>query len=325
MYAIIDVGSNTVRMNIYKIEQGQLSLVMGKTETIGLASYVKNGQMLPEGVNRACEVLSEFRSILQDLGITDYHVFATAALRNAVNSHAAVEEIVERTGICIEVLSGETEAELDFIGASHAVDVTDGLLIDIGGASTELVVYENSEIKKKASLPVGSLNIYDRYVSNLLPSRSERKAVKQMVLQLLKQDADLYYGEYPIVCGVGGTIRAARKLNNYLFQLPLSNMRIKAPNIKRMIKLLENDAGEAIPVETLEVLLKVVPDRVRTILPGMIILYTLVKHFHSEWVDVTRAGVRDGYLYRYVLQQDASLPPVDKETMESDDLPQQRG
>ncbi len=204
MYAIIDVGSNTVRMNIYKIEQGQLSLVMGKKEAVGLASYVKNGQMLPEGVNRACEVLSEFRSILQDLGITDYHVFATAALRNAVNSHAAVEEIVERTGICIEVLSGETEAELDFIGASHAVDVTDGLLIDIGGASTELVVYENSEIKKKVSLPVGSLNIYDRYVSNLLPSRSERKAVKQMVLQLLKQDTDLYYGEYPIVCGVGG-------------------------------------------------------------------------------------------------------------------------
>ncbi len=325
MYAIIDVGSNTVRMNIYKIEQGQLSLVMGKKEAVGLASYVKNGQMLPEGVNSACEVLSEFRSILQDLGITDYHVFATAALRNAVNSHAAVEEIVERTGICIEVLSGETEAELDFIGASHAVDVTDGLLIDIGGASTELVVYENSEIKKKVSLPVGSLNIYDRYVSNLLPSRSERKAVKQMVLQLLKQDTDLYYGEYPIVCGVDGTIRAARKLNNYLFQLPLSNMRIKAPNIKRMIKLLENDAGEAIPVETLEVLLKVVPDRVRTILPGMIILYTLVKHFHSEWVDVTRAGVRDGYLYRYVLQQDASLPSVDKETIGSDDLPQQMG
>ncbi len=53
MYAIIDVGSNTVRMNIYKLENGQFSLVMGKKESVGLASYVKNGQMLPEGVNRA--------------------------------------------------------------------------------------------------------------------------------------------------------------------------------------------------------------------------------------------------------------------------------
>ena len=312
MYAIIDVGSNTVRMNIYKLERGQLSLVMGKKESVGLASYVKNGQMLPEGVNRACEVLAEFRMILQDLGITDYHVFATAALRNAVNSRAAVTEIMERTGIKIEVISGETEAELDFIGASHAVEVTDGLLVDIGGASTELVVYAGGEIKKKVSLPIGSLNTYDRYVTNLLPSRAERKAIRQMVLNLLKQDTDLYEGEYTIVCGVGGTIRAARKLNNYLFQLPLTNMRIKAPNIKKMIRLLENDAGKAIPVETLEVLLKVVPDRVRTVLPGMIILYTLIKHFRSEWVEVTRAGVRDGYLYRYVLEQDAAPSPQER-------------
>lgn len=304
MYAIIDVGSNTVRMNIYKLVSGHISLVMSKKESVGLASYVRNGQMTAEGIDRACEVLSEFRGVLQDLNITNYHVFATAALRNAANSRAAIAEIMDRTGVYVEVLSGEREAELDYIGASHSVDVTDGLLVDIGGASTELVVYMSGEIQKKVSLPVGSLNMYDRYVTNLLPSRAERKAIKQHVLNLLKEDADLNYGEYPRVCGVGGTIRAARKLNNYLFQLPLSNMRINVPNIKKMIKLLENDEGEAIPVETLDVLLKIVPDRVRTVLPGMIILYTLVKHFRSETIDVTRAGVRDGYLYHYVLEQD---------------------
>lgn len=50
----------------------------------------------------------------------------------------------------------------------------------------------------------------------------------------------------------------------------------------------------------------------RTVLPGMIILYTLIKHFHSEWVEVTRAGVRDGYLYRYVLEQDAAPSPQER-------------
>ncbi|MGN0941564.1 MAG: phosphatase [Selenomonadaceae bacterium] len=309
MYAIIDVGSNTVRMNFYKFVDGKFSLVMGKKESVGLASYVKNGQMLPEGINRACAVLGEFRTILGDLGVTNYHVFATAALRNAANSRAAVEEIMQRTGMYVEVLSGELEAELDFIGTSHAVDIRDGLLIDIGGASTELVVYKNGDIKKKVSLPIGSLNTYDRFVMNLLPSRAERKAIKQAVLTLLKEDADLNYGTYKMVCGVGGTVRAARKLNNFLFQLPSSNMRIKVPNIKKMIKLLESEEPDAVPVETLEVLLKVVPDRVMTILPGMIILQTVVKHFKSEWVDVTRAGVRDGYLYRYVLAE-ATQPKV---------------
>ena len=304
MYAIIDVGSNSVRLNIYKNEEGQLSLVFSKKESVGLASYVKNGQMIPEGINRACEVLSDYRQLLQDLSIGNIHVFATAALRNAKNSRAAADEIRARTGMDIKVISGELEAELDFVGAAHAVDVTRGLLVDIGGGSTELVVYEDGKIQKKISLPVGSLNTYDRYVTNLLPDRAERKAIRQAVLEALKQDADLNYGSYPIVCGIGGTIRAANRLNNYLFQLSYSNTRIKVPNIKKMIKLLEKDEGDSIPVDTLDVLLKVVPDRVRTVLPGMIILHTLVKHFQSEWIGVTKAGARDGYLYRYVLNQE---------------------
>ena len=310
MYAIIDVGSNSVRLNIYKNEEGRLSLVFSKKESVGLASYVKKGQMVPDGINRACEVLSDYRLLLQDLSIDNIHVFATAALRNAKNSQEAVAEIRERTGIEIKVLSGELEAELDFVGVSHAVEITRGLLVDIGGGSTELVVYEDGKIQKKVSIPLGSLNTYDRYVTNLLPDRAERKAIRQTVLEALKKNADLNYGSYPIICGIGGTIRATNRLNNYLFQLPYTNTRIKVPNIKKMIKLLEKDEGDSIPVDTLDVLLKVVPDRVRTVLPGMIILNTLVKHFQSEWIEVTKAGVRDGYLYRYVLDQDA---PEEKE------------
>ncbi len=204
MYAIIDVGSNTVRMNIYKLVGGHISLVMSKKESVGLASYVRNGQMTAEGIDRACEVLSEFRTILQDLSITNFHVFATAALRNAANSRAAIAEIMDRTGVYVEVLSGEREAELDYIGVSHSVDVTDGLLIDIGGASTELVVYADGEIRKKVSLPVGSLNMYDRYVTNLLPSRAERKAIKQHVLNLLKR------GRRPELRGVPARLRRRR-------------------------------------------------------------------------------------------------------------------
>ena len=310
MYGIIDVGSNSVRLNIYKNVEGRLSLVFSKKEAVGLASYVKNGQMMPEGINRACEVLSDYRLLLQDLSVENVHVFATAALRNAKNSRTAVDEIRDRTGMEIKVISGVLEAELDFVGVSHAVEVSRGLLVDIGGGSTELVVYEDGKIQKKVSIPIGSLNTYDRYVSNLLPDRAERKTIRQVVLEALKQDADLNYGSYPIICGIGGTIRAANRLNNYLFQLPYSNNRIKAPNIKKMIKLLEKDEGDSIPVDTLDVLLKVVPDRVRTVLPGMIILHTLIKHFRSGWIEVTKAGIRDGYLYRYVLNQDA---PQEKE------------
>jgi len=301
MYAIVDVGSNTVRMNIYKMEYEQPSFVLTKKEAVGLASYVKNGYMTPAGVDKVSQVLREFRDLATDLHIEHFYVFATAALRNAKNSKAAVAEAEQRAGVKIDVISGDMEAELDFIGAAHALDVTDGLLVDIGGGSTELVHYRNRRIVNAISLPMGSLNTYDKYVSNILPTRAERKEIKKAVLEELKKVPEMAKGTYEAIVGVGGTARAANELNCDLFRMPLGHTTIKAPNLKKMIKLLENDGGSTIPVETLDVLLRVVPERVRTLLPGMIILQTLVKHFKAQTVEVTKAGARDGYLHKIVL------------------------
>lgn len=311
MYAIIDLGSNTIRLNVYKLDEGQFTLLLNKKNTAGLASYVKNGEMTTEGVEKACEVLEEFKFLLEHFGITKIYAFATAALRNVSNSKNAVDEIIRKTEIDIVVLPGDEEAELDFIGATSAMKIKDGLLIDIGGASTELVVYREMKILKTLSMPIGSLNAYNQYVSHLIPDRQERKALKEAVLIELAKDADMNYGEYKTICGVGGTIRAARKLNNFLFKLPANHMEIKVPNVKKIIKLLENDEEDnLISSETLDVLLKIVPDRVRTILPGMIILNTIIKHFKSEEIVISNAGVREGYLYTHVLKKDVEEEPL---------------
>lgn len=303
MYAIVDVGSNTVRLNIYKLEYGNLSLVLNKKESVGLASYVKNGQMMPSGINRVSQVLLDFKTLLDDLKIENINVFATAALRNAKNSKAAVAEVEKRAGVKVRVIPGEEEAELDFIGASHAVEVTDGLLVDIGGGSTELVPYKNGKIKHAISIPLGSLNTHDKFVTEILPSKSDRKAIKKAVLAEIEKFPELQKGKYPIICGVGGTCRAANKLNIDMFRLPMENSTIKFANLKKMIRILENKEKEAVSVDTLDILLRVVPDRVRTLVPGMIVLETVAKHFGSEAVEVTNAGVRDGFLYKYVLPE----------------------
>ncbi|MBO6179372.1 MAG: phosphatase [Selenomonadaceae bacterium] len=301
MYAIIDVGSNTVRLNIYKYEFGRLSFVLSRKESVGLASYVKNGAMMRAGIHRVAAVLAEFRELLEDLSIEHIYAFATAALRNATNSKEAVEEVENRSGLKLDVISGEEEARLDFIGASTAVNITDGLLVDIGGGSTELVPYKDGKMLHAVSIPMGSLNTYNNFVSNILPTKAERKAIKQAVLVEIGKHPEFEGGIYPTICGVGGTARAANKLNIDLFQLDIGNSKIKSPNLKKMIKLLENDESKLVPVETLDILLRVVPDRVRTLLPGMIVLYTIAKYFKSDIIEVTNAGVRDGYLREHVL------------------------
>jgi exopolyphosphatase/guanosine-5'-triphosphate,3'-diphosphate pyrophosphatase len=304
MYGIIDIGSNTIRLNIFKAENGKATLLLNRKNTAGLASYVKNGNMSNEGIQRAVEALTDFKLLLGHFGVQKVYAFATAALRNVFNSKEAVNTIVGLTGIPIVVISGKEEAELDFIGATSSADFADGLLIDIGGASTELVIYRGKEIIKAYSMPIGSLNMYNAHVHHLIPNRKERKAIKQNVLAELAKEPAFDSGTYANICGVGGTVRSVGKLNNYLFGLPSNNDEVKAPNVKKIIKLIENDEDDnLLSSETLDILLSIVPDRVRTISPGMIILHTLIKHFKSETIHISKAGVREGYLYTHVLNE----------------------
>ena len=321
MYAIIDIGSNTIRLNIYKLEDGKISLLLSKKEMTGLASYIHHGRMSQTGIDCAAVVLADFYRLTENLHIETY-AFATAALRNISNSNEAVREIAARSGLTIQILPGEREAELDFCGATRDTGLDNGLLVDIGGASTELVIFKEAKISQALSFPIGSLNMYNKYVHNLLPNRSERKAIQKEVIECLTHEDTLHsqYQRIGHICGVGGTLRAAAKLNNALFELPAANKTINAPNVKKIIKLLENDEDdELVSIDTLDVLLRIVPDRVRTVLPGMIILHTLIRYFHVKLIHVSRTGVREGYLYDQVLKKQQAAAPAAADSTASPD------
>lgn len=307
MYGIIDIGSNTIRLNIYRMDGDKPELLMSKKDSTGLASYIKHGRMNEEGIERASIILSEFNGLLKAFDV-EGHAFATAALRNIDNSEEAVDQIMRASGMKIEVIPGEKEAELDFVGATRAMHLHTGLLVDIGGASTELVVYKDQKIEKAFSMPVGSLSMYNEYVSHLIPTKKERKAIQEAVLAAMMADAEFFEGKYKKIdgiCGVGGTVRAACKLNNAMFSLPPNNSVINAVNVKKILKKLENPEGdEEVATDKLDLMLKVVPDRIRTILPGMIILQTVIKQFKAKMIHVSYMGVREGYLYQQVLKKD---------------------
>ncbi|MGM9540796.1 Ppx/GppA phosphatase family protein, partial [Anaerovibrio sp.] len=155
MYTIVDVGSNTIRMNVYDIKDDKLKILFTKKATAGLASFVKDKRMSAAGVDRVVEVLEDFKETLNNLNIPEMHVFATASLRNVENSQEAVAEIERRTGLFVQVLSGREEAELDFLGAAREANVKKGLLVDIGGGSTELVAYKDGKILSAVSIAKG--------------------------------------------------------------------------------------------------------------------------------------------------------------------------
>lgn len=120
LHAIIDIGSNTIRMAVYQIEGDAFTMLMKRKHTAGLAGCLADGRLTREGVDLTIKILGGFVDLIDALGISRVHAFATAALRTATNRAAVLAEIERRTGVRIRVLSGAEEAAYAFAGRRRA-------------------------------------------------------------------------------------------------------------------------------------------------------------------------------------------------------------
>lgn len=292
LYAVIDIGSNTIRLSSYEItDNGKIKEMFHKKYFVGLAGYVnETGRLSQKGMLNAVDVLLEFQRIIESIQFLHVYVFATASLRNILNTEEALQFISEKSGFDICVLSGVEEATYDYIGASLQTDFNNGLLIDIGGGSTELVYLKNGQIKKAASFPFGSLNMYTKFVSSNFPDKQERQRIKKHVKNNLVNFV-IDEGDPIPMLGIGGTIRAVCKLSNDLFESTPDTKIIDIKSIKKMNHFFAGGTKEAILK-----LVQLVPERTHTIIPGMTVLGTVAKHYNCNQLTVSGYGVREGYL-----------------------------
>ena len=182
--AVIDIGSNSMRLSVYETtEAGTFTILFKDKIMAGLAGYVEEGALSPEGITRAILGLRSFRGTLRALNIPQVAVFATASLRNIRNTAQAVAEIQRGTGFAIEVLSGEEEARLGYAGAMEELALSEGLFVDIGGASTEVVRCAPGQLVSAVSCPVGSLKLYRDWVKKILPNQQAVESMKKAIRQ----------------------------------------------------------------------------------------------------------------------------------------------
>lgn len=298
-YGVIDVGSNTIRLCIYEVEDGRIKSLFNNKTTAGLIGYVDGGELSRKGIKKACDVLASYKEMASHAKIKELFVFATASLRNISNTDEAIETIYEETGLKVDVLTGYEEATLDFKGAAHTMHLGEGIMVDIGGGSTEILVYDHGNIQDATSLRLGSLSLYKNYVSKLFPKKSEEAAIREKVLSELKKVKFLRERQFHTLVGIGGTIRAVKNMNNDMFGLPRQNDRVPA---KKLPLLLDEFHDEE--KSTLKKVLDVAPDRIHTLIPGMLILDTICRNFCCNEILVSGYGVREGYLYKKVVLEE---------------------
>lgn len=293
MYGVVDIGSNTVRFNVYRNDKSKYKVVVGKKSFVGLSAYIRDGAITEAGSERLHKIVARIGTSIRDLDLENFYLFATAAVRNASNGRDIVKSIKKETGLKIEILSGREEAYCDYVGAMDEKNqkIDDALLVDIGGGSTEIIRVKKGVFEDSVSLPEGSLSLYSTHVSTVIPRIEEYREMKSYIGDLIERSRFKACGAREMY-GIGGTIRATGEIAYDLFHKgneSVTGLR-ETENIIR--RLLLQDP------ETLKSQLKVAPERVHTQVPGMIILREVMKKYGMKEINILENGVREGYLIR---------------------------
>jgi exopolyphosphatase/guanosine-5'-triphosphate,3'-diphosphate pyrophosphatase len=302
LYGVVDIGSNTVKLNVYNSQDNDISLEFSEKENLGLIFYISKGKLTDEGIEELVTVLKKMKNDLDYLRIDNYSFFSTASLRNIENSDEVIKIIKNRVNIEIDLLSGEEEGELSFFGSIPAIKGDDGILIDLGGGSVEIVLFKDRKIYEKYSIPIGFLKMFNDYVSNIIPNKKECKQIEERTYTELDKIGLKNSEKIPFMCGVGGSIRAIKKL---LVNLDLQKKKDDLVDVKLLkqlkeeLKLNESNHNNYIYYK----ILHVKPSRVHTLVPAILIVESITSYFGCEEIQISKFSVREGYLHKKMLKE----------------------
>lgn len=166
--AIIDLGTNTFNLLIGEVDNGHLNRLRTEKEAVLLGmNGINHGTITEEAWLRGLQTLIRFKAYCVEEGVTDMVGYGTSVLRDAENGDLFIQEVKEQTGIHIEIISGETETKLIYQGVRLLFDFEKpGMIMDIGGGSTEFILVDNSGIQTASSFDVGVSRLYQKMGKN---------------------------------------------------------------------------------------------------------------------------------------------------------------
>ena len=303
-YAIVDIGANSIRMNIYDIDTqtGEFSVCASARSMLGLAAYAKNGTLSNDGAGKLFAVLREFLARANSIPCDAFSAFATASLRGLSNSKKILREIKAGLGIDIEIISGEKEAKYDHTAIHFRFPETKkGVLIDMGGGSTEIVHFENEKVVNAVSLPIGCVMLGKNFTEcskkEPFPTETEMEKIRVYVRKILSA-----YPAFRKIGGtaflIGGTARAAAKLNLSHSDKKESLTDGYAFSVNELKKTADTAFCDI--REDGKWIREIVPDRITSVIPGLVAYLEICEYMALSDFIISNAGVREGYLIEFI-------------------------
>ena len=297
--AVIDIGSNSVRLVVYESMTRSLVSIFNEKALCGLGREVQTtGLLAPDAVTKALTSLRRFRALCRVMKVGRVYAIATAACRDATNGPDFIARAERICGVPIEILSGPREAKLSALGVVSGVHKPDGIVGDLGGGSLELIDVRGNSVRQGVTLPLGSLALQDS-------SQKSLKRAERIVRTELFGLAQLKAGRGRNFYAVGGTWRALARIHIIQSGYPLRVMHgytISAAEALDFARRLRRLAAANMLAN-----IEAVADARRPLLTyAALVLEYIIRVARPKTIVFSTYGVREGLLYEMLPQSERS-------------------
>ncbi|UPT61362.1 MAG: Ppx/GppA family phosphatase [Hyphomonadaceae bacterium JAD_PAG50586_4] len=299
--AVIDVGSNSVRLVVYRIDGRAMTPILNEKVMAGLGRDLsRTGALSKDGVEQAMRALKRFSTLIEAAGVRSVFAVGTAAVRDASDGQAFAARMQAETGIALRILDGADEARLSALGVSAGVADAKGVVGDLGGASLELIEVGPKGVGRGETFPLGPLSLiegkefdYDD-VTKLVNASLKKSSV------LGKTRGNFY--------AVGGAWRALGRIDIALSNHPLGVLHLHEMSRSEVLKVV--DVVRKQSKRSLEKLEEAAAKRADTLPYAAVVLERVMLEGQFDRVILSAFGLREGVLIERMSEEALKEDPL---------------
>ncbi len=293
--ASIDLGSNSTRLLIADINNGNLTTIYKEHQVTRMADKLSESKIISkESTKRVIKVLAGYFKIIKRNNIQNIQIVGTAALRDATNSQEITQLIEKRFGFEVVIISGEEEGVLTSVGVLNSLGrVENFLIVDIGGRSTEFIYDHDKKIVSK-SINVGVVSLSELYFDELPPSENSVLLAQEYIERNLFE-SNIFNGR--MLVGVAGTFTSLASI--FLEQTEFNEKEIHLTELKKENVLKINK--ELISLNEPQIITKykgLDPKRAKTIQSGILLAKEIISKYNVNSIKVSNSDILEGLILK---------------------------
>ena len=293
----IDIRTNSMRLLIADYIDGNLVNRKKYVNTTRIGQGVdEQGYIREDAIERNIKALEEFSSICKEEGCKKVYCMGTSALRDSKNKDIFVNLAKENAGIDVDIIDGEKESHLGFIGVLQGLEKEEEILvIDIGGGSTEFIIGDKDGIKFAKSENVGALRMTEKFLKEDPVNENEFKDMSNFISNEIKYTLEhIKNDKVKKLVGIGGTITSLSAMNQELEVYSMEKIHNSRITLKQIEFILQN--LKKMTLSDKKTLKGLQPKRADIITAGVEILHTIMKNLEIDEITVSEYDNLEGLM-----------------------------